>query len=121
MKTLKHKLTLRQKRIWRIRKKVSGTAERPRLCVSFTNKHIYAQAIDDVAGSTVVHVSSLAKDLKEESLSANRESAVKLGKIFAEKAKAAKITKVVFDRHGRPYHGRVKEFAEAVREGGIEF
>ncbi|MEX0332786.1 MAG: 50S ribosomal protein L18 [Puniceicoccaceae bacterium] len=121
MKSLKHKRTLRQKRIWRIRKKVTGTAERPRLCVSFTNKHIYAQAIDDAAGKTLVSVSSLGKDMKDEKLSANRESAVKLGKAFAEKAKKAKVTSVVFDRHGRPYHGRVKEFAEAVREGGIEF
>ena len=121
MKSLKHKLTLRQKRIWRIRKKVSGTADRPRLCVSFTNKHVYAQAIDDTTGKTLVQVSSISKDLKGENLSANRESAVKLGKAFAEKAKAASIDKVVFDRHGRPYHGRVKEFAEAVREGGIEF
>ncbi len=121
MKSIKQKLTLRQKRIWRIRKKVSGTAERPRLCVSFTNKHIYAQAIDDVAGKTLLAVSSLSKDLKDDKLSANRESANKLGKTFAEKAKEAKITTVVFDRHGRPYHGRVKDFAEAVREGGIEF
>ncbi|MGA1204967.1 MAG: 50S ribosomal protein L18 [Opitutales bacterium] len=121
MKSLKHKLTLRQKRIWRIRKKVSGTVERPRLCVSFTNKHVYAQAIDDAAGKTLVSVSSLNKDLKGENLTANRESATKLGKAFAEKAKAANITKVVFDRHGRPYHGRVKDFAEAAREGGIEF
>jgi large subunit ribosomal protein L18 len=121
MKTLKHKLNLRRKRIWRIRKKISGTAERPRLCVSFTNKHIYAQAIDDQSGTTIASVSSLAKDLKGEKLSANRESAVRLGKAFAEKAKAAGLSKVVFDRHGRPYHGRVKEFADAVREGGIEF
>lgn len=121
MKTLKHKLNLRRKRIWRIRKKVSGTQERPRLCVSFTNKHIYAQAIDDVTGKTLVSVSSLAKDLKGENLSANRESAVRLGTTFAEKAKAAGLGKVVFDRHGRPYHGRVKDFADAVRQGGIEF
>ena len=121
MKSLKHKLTLRQKRIWRIRRKISGTAERPRLCVSFTNKHIYAQAIDDVTGKSLVYVSSLSKDLKDEKLCANRESATKLGKIFAEKAKEAKIETVVFDRHGRPYHGRVKDFAEAVREGGIQF
>ncbi|MGC9451763.1 MAG: 50S ribosomal protein L18 [Oceanipulchritudo sp.] len=121
MKALKHKLNLRRKRIWRIRKKVSGTAERPRLCVSFTNKHIYAQAIDDDSGKTVVSASTLGKDLKGEDLSANRESAVRLGKAFVEKAKAAGVARVVFDRHGRPYHGRVKEFAQAVREGGIEF
>jgi len=112
---------LRRKRIWRIRKKVSGTVQRPRLCVSFTNKHIYAQAIDDTAGRTLLAVSTLGKDLKAEGLSANRESAVKLGKAFAEKAGAAGISQVVFDRHGRPYHGRVKEFAESVREAGIQF
>ena len=121
MNTLKHKQNLRQKRIWRIRKKVVGTQERPRLCVSFTNKHIYVQAIDDQSGKTLLAVSSLSKDLKGDKLSANRESAVQLGKTFAEKAKAAGIVKVVFDRHGRPYHGRVKEFADAAREGGIEF
>lgn len=121
MKSLKHKLTLRQKRIWRIRKKVVGSAERPRLCVTFTNKHIYAQAIDDASGKTLLSVSSLSKDLQEDKLSANRESATKVGQAFAEKAKAAKISQVVFDRHGRPYHGRVKEFAEAVRAAGIQF
>ncbi len=121
MKSLKHKLTLRQKRIWRIRKKIVGSAERPRLCVSFTNKHIYAQAIDDASGNTLVSLSSLSKDQKDEKLSANRESASKLGKAFAEKAKAANVSQVVFDRHGRPYHGRVKVFAEAVREAGIQF
>ena len=120
MKLLKKKQSLRQKRIWRIRKKIAGTEARPRLCVSFTNKHIYAQAIDDETGKTLVSVSSLGKDLRDEKLSANRNSAVQLGKIFAEKAKAADITSVVFDRHGRPYHGRVKDFAEAVREGGIQ-
>ena len=121
MKAIKHKTLLRQKRVWRIRKKVAGTAERPRLCVSFTNKHVYAQAIDDEAGKTLVSVSSLSKDLKADKLSANRESAVKLGKAFADKAKAAGVETVVFDRHGRPYHGRVKDFAEAVREAGIQF
>ena len=121
MKILKRKLMLRQKRIWRIRKKVAGTAQRPRLCVCFTNKHIYAQAVDDDAGRTLAAVSSLGKELKEEKLAANRAGAVRLGQEFAEKAKAAGITQVVFDRHGRPYHGRVKEFAEAVRKGGIQF
>jgi large subunit ribosomal protein L18 len=121
MKIVKRKTMLRQKRVWRIRKKVSGTAERPRLCVSFTNKHIYAQAIDDQAGKSIVTASSLGKDLKGENLSANRESAIRIGKAFAEKAKAAGITQVVFDRHGRPYHGRVKDFAEAAREGGLQF
>jgi large subunit ribosomal protein L18 len=101
--------------------KVTGTAERPRLCVSFSNKHIYAQAIDDTTGKTLVAISSLSKALKDEKLTSNRTGAVNLGKAFAEKAKEAGIQRVVFDRHGRPYHGRVKDFADAAREGGIEF
>jgi len=121
MNALNRKQMLRQKRIWRIRKKVSGTGERPRLCVTFTNKHVYAQAVDDVASRTLVYLSSLDKEQRDSAKGANRETAVSLGKAFAEKARAAGIGKVVFDRHGRPYHGRVKEFAEAVRESGIEF
>jgi len=121
MKEIKLKQTLRQKRIWRIRKKVSGTAERPRLCVSFSNKHIYVQAIDDTTGKTLVSVSSLNKDVRDEKFKANKESATELAKRFAEKAKAAGIESVVFDRHGRPYHGRVKVFAEAAREAGLKF
>lgn len=118
---LKHKRQLRQKRIWRIRKKVSGTAERPRLCVTFTNNHIYAQAIDDVSGKTLVATSTLDKDLREQKLSANKESAVAIGKLVGERAKAAGIESVVFDRHGRRFHGRVKEFAEAARANGLKF
>jgi large subunit ribosomal protein L18 len=121
MKSIHQKKELRQKRIWRIRKKVVGTAERPRLCISFSNKHIYAQAIDDRAGRTLLAVSSNAKDLRAESLRANRSSATRLGTVFAEKAKESGIEAVVFDRHGRPYHGRVKEFAEAARAGGLNF
>lgn len=112
---------LRQKRIWRIRKKVNGTAERPRLCVSYTNKHIYAQAIDDVAGNTLVSISTLSKDLREDKLSANEESSKQLAQKFASMLKEKGIETVVFDRHGRPYHGRVKAFAEAAREAGLQF
>ena len=118
---LKKKTALRQKRIWRIRKKVSGTAERPRLVVTFTNLHIYAQVIDDVAGKTVLSVSTLAKDLREQKLSANRSSAAVLGKDLGERAKAAGVESVVFDRHGRRFHGRVKEFADAARAAGLKF
>jgi len=118
---LKKKASLRQKRIWRIRKKVSGTAERPRLCVTFTNKHIYAQAIDDVGGRVVFALSSLSKSLGDEKIAANIGGAEKLGKLFGEGASAAGIGAVVFDRHGRLYHGRVKAFAEAVRSTGIQF
>lgn len=121
MKNIKLKKALRQKRIWRIRKKVNGTAERPRLCVSFSNHHIYVQAIDDTTGKTLVAYSTLAKDVRDEKLSANEVSAKAVAEKFAEKAKAAGIEAVVFDRHGRPYHGRVKTFAEAAREAGLKF
>ena len=115
---LEKKKSLLQKRKWRIRKKVNGTAARPRLAVTFSNKHIYAQCIDDVKGHTMVYVTSLTKD---STLKANSESAIALGKTVAEKAKAAGIESVVFDRSGRRYHGCVKSFAEAAREGGLQF
>jgi len=115
------KLELRQKRIWRVRTKVKGTAERPRLCVSFTNKNIYAQAIDDDAGKTLLFVSTLAKDLREEKLAANMAGAQRLGTVVGQRAKAAGLSKVVFDRHGRRYHGCIKAFAEAARKAGLDF
>jgi len=118
---LQKKLELRQKRIWRVRSKVNGTAERPRLSVCLTNKHIYAQAINDETGSTVLYVSTLAKDLREEKLKANVAGAKRLGTAFGEKAKSAGLTKVVFDRHGKRYHGCVKAFAEAARAAGLDF
>lgn len=115
---LEKKKALLQRRRWRIRKKVKGTAERPRLSVCFSNKHIYAQCIDDTKGHTMVFLSSLTKGSE---LKANVEGATALGKSFAEKAKKAGIDSVVFDRSGRRYHGCVKSFAEAVREGGLKF
>lgn len=115
---LDKKQSLLQKRRWRIRKKIKGTAERPRLAVHFSNKHIYAQCIDDLKGHTMVYVSSTAKDSDAK---ANGEGAVALGKLVAEKAKAAGIESVVFDRSGRRYHGCVKSFADAAREGGLQF
>lgn len=118
---LQKKLELRQKRIWRVRRKISGTADRPRLTICFTNKHVYAQAINDDNGTTLVYASSLAKDLREEKLKANVAGAKRLGVVFGEKAKAAGIVKVVFDRHGKRYHGCVKAFAEAVRAAGLDF
>lgn len=118
---LEKKRQLRQKRVWRIRKRVTGTAERPRVCVHFSNKHIYAQAIDDDAGKTLVSLSTLSKELRDAHLRSNVESATSLGKTFAEKAKGAGLSKVVFDRNGRLYHGAVKAFAEAARENGLEF
>ena len=115
------KADLLQKRRWRIRKKVKGTAERPRLCVRFTGKHVYAQAINDQLGSTLVFLSSLDAELRKKKLAANLAGAKELGVAFAHKAKAAGINSVVFDRSGAPYHGKVKVFADAAREGGLSF
>ena len=115
------KSLLLQKRRWRIRKKVNGTAARPRLCVRFTSKHVYAQAINDDAGTTLVFLGSLDAELRKQKLKANIASAKALGVAFAAKAKAAGITSVVFDRSGAPYHGKVKTFADAAREGGLQF
>ena len=115
------KATLLQKRRWRIRKKVTGTAVRPRLCVRFTAKHVYAQAIDDDAGTTLVFLGSLDAELRKQKLKANIAGAKVLGVAFASKAKAAGIASVVFDRSGAPYHGKVKVFADAAREGGLQF
>ncbi|MGH7996215.1 MAG: 50S ribosomal protein L18 [Opitutaceae bacterium] len=116
-----HKSLLLQKRRWRIRKKVTGTSARPRLSVKFSGKHIYAQAIDDAAGSTLVFVSSLDAQLRDRKLRANIAGAKVLAEAFAAKAKAAGLTAVVFDRNGARYHGKVKAFAETAREGGLQF
>jgi large subunit ribosomal protein L18 len=116
-----HKAMLLQKRRWRIRKKVAGTAIRPRLSVKFSTKHIYAQAIDDDNGATLVFLSSLDADLRKQKLAANLAGAKALGNAFAAKAKAAGLTAVVFDRNGARYHGKVQVFADAAREGGLSF
>lgn len=116
-----HKANLLQKRRWRIRKKVKGSSARPRLSVKFSTKHIYAQAINDETGSTLVFLSSLDADLRKKALKANLAGAKALGLAFAEKAKAAGISSVVFDRSGARYHGKVKTFADAAREGGLVF
>ena len=109
----------RTRRHIRVRRKISGTAERPRLCVYRSNTNIYAQVIDDVAGKTLVSASTLDKEVKTKK--ANKEAAKEVGSLIAKRAKAAKISNVVFDRGGYIYHGVVKELAEAVREGGLEF
>ena len=116
-----YKAKLLQKRRWRIRKKVAGTAVRPRLSVRFSAKNIYAQAIDDDAGKTIVFLSSLDAEQRKQKLKANIPSAKILGAAFAAKAKAAGLTAVVFDRGGARYHGKVKVFADAAREGGLVF
>lgn len=108
---------VRKKRHARVRAKISGTPECPRLNVFRSNKNIYAQLIDDVNRVTLVSASSL----KFEGNSSNVEAATKVGAAIAEAAKAKGITKVVFDRGGYLYHGRVKALAEAARENGLEF
>ena len=109
----------RLKRHKRIRAKISGTPERPRLNVFRSKQNIYAQIIDDVNGVTLVSASSLEKDF--EGFGGNAAAARKVGKTVAERAKAKGIDTVVFDRGGYLYHGRVKELAEGAREGGLEF
>ena len=112
--------SMRVARHERIRKTLMGTTEVPRLCVFRSNTQIYAQIIDDENRTTLCSASSLDKDLKIKNGS-NVEAATVVGKSIAEKAKKAKITKVVFDRGGYLYHGRVKALAEAARENGLEF
>lgn len=102
----------------RLRKKLSGTADRPRLAVYKSNKHISAQIIDDVKGHTLASASSLEKEVKGTD---NNEGAKKVGQILAERAKQAGITSVVFDRGGNRYHGVVASLADGAREGGLEF
>lgn len=109
----------RTRRHLRVRTKISGTAERPRLCVYRSNANIYAQIIDDVAGNTLVQASTLDKEIKIKH--ANKEAAKELGTLIAKRAADKKIKTVVFDRGGYIYHGVVKELAEAAREGGLEF
>jgi large subunit ribosomal protein L18 len=111
----------RQRIHQRIRKKVSGTAERPRLAVHFSAHHVYAQVIDDDAGKTLAAVSTLQKDLAGKKAVANRESAERIGKAIAEKLLAKKVENVVFDRGGYIFHGKVKALADAAREGGLKF
>lgn len=108
----------RLRRHARVRAKISGTAETPRLCVYRSNKNIEAQIIDDVKGVTLASSSSMTLKLENGS---NVEAAAAVGKDIAEKAMAKKVTKVVFDRSGYVYHGRVKALAEAAREAGLKF
>lgn len=111
----------RQKRHRRIRKRVFGTAERPRLNIYRSLSHIYAQVVNDETGHTVAAASSLDKGLRASADGGNIAGAEAVGKLIAERAKAAGIERVVFDRGGYLYHGRVKALADAAREGGLEF
>jgi large subunit ribosomal protein L18 len=112
----------RRKRHKRVRGKVSGTAERPRLSISRSIQHIYAQVIDDTRGHTLTTASTLEPLVKAELKSGgNVEAAKKIGQLVAERAKAQGITTVVFDRGGYKYHGRVQALADGAREGGLVF
>ena len=111
---------LRRKK--RVRRKVNGTIERPRLAVNRSLKHIYAQIIDDENGKTLAHASSLSPAVKENTTGSGKiEIAQNVGQLIAQKAKEQKIEGVIFDRAGYLYHGRIKALAEAAREGGLKF
>jgi large subunit ribosomal protein L18 len=106
----------------RIRKRVSGTAERPRLAVHFSGKHVYAQVIDDDAGKTLASAATTEEKIVGKSKGgANRVSAEMVGKAIAERLLSKKVENVVFDRGGHIYHGKVKALADAAREGGLKF
>ena len=105
----------------RIRKKISGKADQPRMSVYRSNKQIYVQFIDDLDGKTLLSVSSLSKDIAEKKDITKIEQAKLVGKLAAEKSKEAGITNVVFDRNGFLYHGRIKALADAAREAGLKF
>lgn len=109
----------RSRRHTRVRKRIQGTAERPRLAVYRSNKYIYAQVIDDVDGRTLVAASSQEPDLRSDNL--NLAAATKVGEAIAGRAKEAGIEAVVFDRGGYKFHGKVKALADAAREAGLEF
>jgi large subunit ribosomal protein L18 len=116
------RVRLRERRHKRVRYKISGTAARPRLNVFRSAKHIYVQLIDDDQGHTLVAASTVDASIREGKKSgANVEAAKTVGTLIAERAKEAGITKVVFDRGGFKYHGRVQNLADAAREGGLEF
>jgi large subunit ribosomal protein L18 len=119
------KLDKRQKRAQRIRKKIAGTSERPRLCVRRSLSHIYAQIVDDITGKTLVQTGSTSKDIvgkiTDKAKTSKTDVARLVGELVAEKAKEKGVDKVVFDRKGYAYHGRVKALAEAARKKGLQF
>ncbi|MEY2566737.1 MAG: large subunit ribosomal protein [Actinomycetota bacterium] len=116
----RHKQELRARRHHRVRKKVAGTNARPRLAVFRSNKHMVAQVIDDATGRTVAAASTVEKDLRSGATS-NKQAAASVGRLVGERAKAAGVTTVVFDRGGFRYHGRIAALADAAREAGLEF
>ena len=117
----KDKQVARARRHFRVRKKVAGTEQRPRLAVFRSNKHISAQVIDDRAGRTVASASTVEAALRSAAATSNQAAAASVGRLVAERARAAGVTSVVFDRGGFQYHGRVAALADAAREAGLEF
>ena len=118
------KLTSKASRIRthvRVRRKVKGTTERPRLAVNFSGHHIRAQVIDDVTGKTLVSAFTTEKSLSDSKLRPNVKGAVEIGKLVGERAKAKNITQVVFDRGGFRYHGKIAALADAARKPGLQF
>jgi large subunit ribosomal protein L18 len=121
MKHLIEKIAQRRRRKLRVRRRVSGTLERPRLTVFRSHQNIYAQIIDDVAGRTLVSASTRDKGAAEADYGGNKAAAARIGAALAQRAIQAGIKQVVFDRNGYAYHGRVKELADAARKGGLQF
>ncbi len=119
--TTKDKQLARARRHHRVRKRVNGTAERPRLAVYRSNRHVVAQVIDDRSGRTIAAASSVEKDLRAAGPTGNKSAATTVGRLVAERARAAGVATVVFDRGGFLYHGRVAAVADAAREAGLEF
>jgi large subunit ribosomal protein L18 len=106
----------------RIRKRVHGTPERPRLAVHFSGQHIYAQVIDDRAGRTIAAANTTDKEFKgDKTVRPNKETAERVGRLIAERSKSKNVARVVFDRGGYLYHGKVKALADAARDGGLDF
>jgi len=120
MTTVASRSAARQKRHERIRLHLEGTTDRPRLAVFRSLNHIYAQVIDDTSGKTLAAASTVEKELRGSTITKVQEAAI-VGKLVAERAKAAGVERVVFDRAGFRYHGRVKSLADAAREAGLEF
>ena len=112
----------RERRKLRIRRKMSGTADKPRLSVFRSAKHIYAQVVDDAAGKTLAHFSTLSKDVRDSVKESNKTDAAKaVGSAVAKALLAKGVKKIVFDRNGYMYHGRIKALADAAREAGLKF
>ena len=120
-KSVKSRKIIREKKKIRIRKKISGVPEMPRLCVFRSSKHMYAQIIDDTIGKTVVSASTIDKNFEAEQGDNKKAMAVKVGKVIAKLAIEKGISKVVFDRNGFLYHGRVKALSDGAREAGLVF